>query len=240
MQQELLQVKQQLKWMRVMTLCSTFLCASVVLFSFGKNTDNDIIRAKGIVIVDSAGRDRILIGAPIPESRYRVRTDTALVRKHWAKHYPKPDQYMQWYRDYLHSTNGMVLLNEQGFDKLLVGDQLADPNTGKRITIPTGITWNDDEGYERGGMGLGKVISSGKYRNIVGLDDANTGEALHLAVLEDGTRALRIADEKGALLLGMAGKDNFLFQNKEAFTGAKYFNHEGKLVWEQKMDGVKK
>lgn len=41
--------------------------------------DNKIIRARGLVIVDDKGRERILLGAPIPQAKNRVRTDSARV-----------------------------------------------------------------------------------------------------------------------------------------------------------------
>lgn len=50
--------------------------------AFTKINRFDLIRSKGIIIEDENGRDRILIGAPVPYSKNRVRTDTALVRKY--------------------------------------------------------------------------------------------------------------------------------------------------------------
>lgn len=35
----------------------------------------------------------------------------------------------------------MVVMDENGIDKLLVGDKLANPNRGVRITDVTGLTW---------------------------------------------------------------------------------------------------
>ena len=42
-----------------------------------KAAKEGVIRTRGIVIVDEKGRERILIGAPIPAARNRVRTDLA-------------------------------------------------------------------------------------------------------------------------------------------------------------------
>lgn len=56
-----------------------------------------------------------------------------------------------------------------------------------------------------------------------------------MMTLEDGSKALIIADEKGSLRIGMSQKPGELFQNKASFTGIKYFDNEGKLVWEQPM-----
>lgn len=240
MQTEINQLKQELRWMRMATLACLLLTASMFIFSFQRNQDHDIIRARGIVIVDSAGRDRILIGAPLPPSRYRVRTDTAQVRRHWAGSYPDPAAFMQWYAGYQHDASGIVVLNEQGFDKVLIGDGLPDPNTGKRMVDHSGMLWNDDLGYERGGIGVGRLKEGGLYRNVVGLDDATTGEALHMVVMEDGTRALRFAGNEGTLLVGMGGKKSLLFPGKESFSGMRYQNPEGRLLWEQRLPFSKK
>lgn len=162
--------------------------------------DTGLIRANGIILLDSAGRERILIGAPIPYSDDRIRTDTTRVRELWSEQLGGAS-YMEWYQSYRHSCNGMLLLNDQGYDVLAVGDELPDPNTGNRITEPTGILWNDSLGFERGGLGLGKLLSNGLYRNILGLDDEN-GEGFHLSILEDGTKSMRIVSDSQLLFLG--------------------------------------
>lgn len=203
-------------------------------FGFTKLQEFDIIRAKGIIIEDAAGKDRILIGAPIPLSKDRVRTDTSLVRKHFAKKFgSNANQYMQWYKDYYHGADGIVIMNENGFDRVLVGSNLADPNTGQRMFQSSGITWNDNEGWELGGAGV-NTASDGQTRSVIGLDNPN-GEAIHLVALEDGTNALIIAGVNGSLIVGTSKKDGGLFQNKDEFTGIKYFDNKGNLVWEQDM-----
>lgn len=177
----------------------------------------DILRTRGIIVMDSAGRDRILIGAPFPYSEDRVRTDTAQVRRHWASRY-EADQYMAWYRDFHHGGNGILVLNESGFDKILLGDDLADPNTGRRIAEPTGLLWNDDNGFERGGLGLNRLKENGRYRNMLGFDD-ETGEALHIGLFEDGTKMIRFAWADSVLLLGRGTPGNFLFEEPKPFVG---------------------
>jgi len=208
---------------------------TTVSLGFSKTDKFDIIRAKGIIIEDEKGKERILIGAPIPFSKDRVRTDTALVRKYWAtKLFPKnPDKYMEYYRNYYNATEGMVVMNEDGFDRVLIGDKLADANTGKRMFEAAGISWNDKNGFELGGAGV-NTTEDGKSRGVIGLDDSN-GEALHLVSLEDGTKGLIIAGENGRLLIGMSAKNGEWFQNENAFTGIKYFDNQGKLIWSQEM-----
>lgn len=206
---------------------------SGVAFSFRVTESFGIIRAKGIIIEDSLGRDRILIGAPIPFSKDRVRTDTALVRKHWSKNFGNGDQYMKWYAGYRHSAEGIVIMNESGFDRVLLGDKLADPNIGKRMFEPAGMLWNDKEGWERGGAGV-NTTEDGQSRSVVGLDDKD-GEAVHLVALEDGTKGMIIGGENGRLMIGMSPKNGQWFQNKAAFTGVKFFDNKGKLIWQQEF-----
>lgn len=235
MHTEINQLKKQIRYLSLGLLSCSMVLTFFIVSSFTKNDDSKLIRTKGIIIEDSLGRDRILIGAPIPSSRYRVRTDTALVRQYWAKNYDDPNQYMEWYKNYYHSTIGMVVMNEQGFDRVLMGDKLADPNSGKRMFESSGMTWNNKEGWEMGGLGV-NTAKDGKARSIMGVDDGQ-GEAVHVIALEDGTKGLVIGGENGRLLIGMSKPNGAWFQNKEAFTGIKFFNNKGQLVWEQSMQG---
>jgi hypothetical protein len=151
MHTELKQLKNQINWMRWYVLISSGVLLAVLISSFTRPEQKfGILRARGIVIEDSSGRDRILIGSPIPFSKYRVRTDTNLVRKYWAPRFEEQaDQYMEWYKSYYNGAEGIVVMNENGFDRVLVGDKLSDPNTGKRMFQSAGILWNDQEGWER-------------------------------------------------------------------------------------------
>lgn len=123
--------------------------ALIGVFSLAFTSANklDLIRTKGIIIVDENGKDRILIGAPIPYSKDRVRTDTTLVRKYFASELnpENMDKYMEWYKNYRHSAYGMVVMNEKGIDVMQIGDKLSDPNVGRRIFLPTGILLNNQK-----------------------------------------------------------------------------------------------
>ena len=226
-------LKKQIRLLSIGLLSCSIIMTFFIVSSFTGNESSKLIRTRGIIIEDSLGRDRILIGAPIPASRYRVRTDTALVRKYWAKNYDDSNQYMEWYKNYYHSTYGMVVMNEQGFDRVLMGDKLADPNSGKRMFEASGLMWNNKEGWEMGGLGV-NTTKDGKARSVIGVDDGE-GEAVHVIALEDGTKGLEIGGENGRLLIGMSKANGAWFQNKEAFTGIKFFNNKGQLVWEQSM-----
>jgi hypothetical protein len=149
-----------------------------------------VIRARGIIIEDQAGRERILIGAPIPTAQNRVRTDTARVAQMWAGRFPDRAQYMTWYKGYRHSMDGMLILDENGIDRVAVGDSVPDPNIGKRIAPSTGIIINDQEGFERSGYGLLNV--NGQYRVVLGLDSKRGTEGLALALRDDGAVGLSV------------------------------------------------
>lgn len=213
---------------------------SVLGLGFVKTDKFDLIRAKGIIIEDENGKDRILIGAPIPHSRNRVRTDTNLARKYFASEiYPKdPNKYMEWYKNYRHSAFGMVVMNEKGIDVMQLGEQLSDPNVGRRIFLPTGILLNNQKGLEVGGFGT-HTFDDGRSGVALGLDDpANGGEAFHALVLSDGTRALILQDANGKLVLGFGNSKNDIFRNKDSlnFVGIKYFDKKDNLLWEQKIN----
>lgn len=243
MEQQILKKMQQMekRYNNLKRLFIGFICISMAAFISLGFTSIDkfgIIRVKGIIVEDDSGKDRILIGAPIPNSKDRVRTDTAKVRKYWASQFKNPDQYMEWYRKYKKSSNGIVFMNEEGFDEVLVGEKLADPNVGVRMFEMSGILFNNKRGWERGGAGV-NTLENGKTRQGVGFDD-DSGEAMHMMTFEDGSKALVIGNEDGSLRIGMSKKPGELLKNKEPFTGIKYFNTDGKLLWEQKIDTTKK
>ena len=115
MENEILQRLQEVesRYKRTKRLFLGFFSITLVAilgFGFTQVEKFNIIRAKGIIIEDENGRDRILIGSPIPFSKDRVRTDTTLVRKYWAKQFKNPNQYMEWYKKYKNSAEGIVFI----------------------------------------------------------------------------------------------------------------------------------
>ena len=222
----------QCRRLRLIAISSTIglialACAVLALQLQGRT----LVRTRGIVIEDAAGRDRLLIGYPIPQSRDRVRTDLARAESAWAPRMGGA-KFMDAYKSYDNSASGLLFLNEQGFDKLVLGETIPDSNTGKRLVDSAGFAFNDDEGFERGGLGVSKT-PEGKFRVVMGMDDPTVGEALHLFVLEDGSKGLRIASEDGLLLLGRAVAGNEIFQNSEPFLGLQIKDAQGKVLLEQ-------
>ena len=132
------QLKRTIRWLQVYAALMTV--ALAVLFVRSGTPADGVLRARGLIIEDEAGRERILIGAPVPEAANRVRTDEARVQEVWASRYPDADGYMGYYQGYSHETNGLLILSEDGFDRLVLGDPVPDPNIGRR-SAPAGHEW---------------------------------------------------------------------------------------------------
>jgi hypothetical protein len=115
MHQELNKIRRQLKLLSLYAIISTGLFLFIFASSFSGKDLPAIIRAKGIIIEDNEGRDRILIGSPAPHSKDRLRTDSVKVKELWAKKSSLgSDKYMEYYRTYSHDANGIIFLNENG------------------------------------------------------------------------------------------------------------------------------
>jgi hypothetical protein len=110
-----------------------------------------IIRARGIIIEDAAGRPRILLGAPAPTVSGRDRQD---------------------------ALTGLVYIDESGADRVTLG-AAPDPMTARgvvrRRTGSAGILIHDREGIERGGYG---VLDDGMA--LLTLDWPKSGEGVAL------------------------------------------------------------
>ena len=161
-----------------------------------------LIRTRGIIIEDEAGRERILIGAPIPPAANRVRTNEERVRKVWAPRYPNREQYMNRYRTYQHSANGIVILDENGFDRIALGDPTPDPNIGRRLGPAAGLLINDEEGDERTGYGL--LTVNGQKRVVLGMDTPRGEEGLTLTLHDEGSAGLSMRDGQRRIYIGNA------------------------------------
>ncbi|MBC5994501.1 hypothetical protein [Pontibacter cellulosilyticus] len=213
MEKRIEQIEKKLKLQRAYTLITSCALGLFLLLSFtGKN--NDVIRAKGIVIVDDQGRERILIGAPIPEAKNRVRTNLERVQEIWGKKMSK--EYMGWYKNYNHSANGMVILDENGFDRVAIGDT-PDPNIGKRTGPGTGVIINDELGFERTGYQLLNV--KGKNRMVLGLDRPGGTEGVTVAILEDGTAGVTVINKGTMGFMGSAPQNGLMTGLDNSFFG---------------------
>jgi hypothetical protein len=208
LQQQLNKQKSRLNKVILFAVLLVLLLSSQFLVSYRDYEGNKILRAKGIVIVDDKGNERILIGAPLPHARNRVRTDTARVRKLWSKRFADANQYMKWYKEYNHQANGILILDEQGYDKVCVGDGVPDANIGQRIGKQTGLIFCDQEGFERGGIG---VINVGEKQNrvVMALDGENGTDATGISVMEDGETGFFAGGKGYRMFLGASPAEGY-------------------------------
>ena len=206
--QELAHQKRKLNRVLLAAALLILVLSSQFLFSFREYDGNKVLKARGLVIVDDSGRERILIGAPLPGAANRVRTDTARVRELWSKRFGNPEQYMKWYRDYNHQANGILILDEQGFDKVCLGDGVPDANIGPRIGKQTGLIFCDPEGFERGGIG---VLNVGEKQNrvVMALDGENGTDATGISVMEDGETGFFAGGKGYRMFLGASPADGY-------------------------------
>ena len=183
------------------------------LSAFSVQQGRGIVRTRGIIVEDDKGRERILIGAPIPAAKNRVRTDLARVQKEWAPRFPDPARYMGFYKNYRHTLHGLLVLDENGHDRVALGDSTPDPNIGQRIGPGTGIQINNSQGFERSGYSLLNV--NGVERVVLGLDSKQGREGLTLALDDAGRVQVMVRDGDKMMLLGT------LSPTEQAFEGAR-------------------
>ncbi len=217
------QLTRTIRWLQVYAALMTV--ALAVLFVRSGTPPDGVLRVRGLVIEDDAGRERILIGAPVPEAANRVRTDTARVRQIWGPRFS--DRYMGYYQDYDHAANGIVILSEDGFDRVVLGDPVPDPNIGKRIGPSTGLVINDVQGFERTGYGI--IYANDSWN--VGLSlDSDRGEGLILALDKDGMVVV-VGDGEDRILLGSASAGHRWTARAEPFLGLAIME-DGEIVHE--------
>lgn len=204
MEERMLQLERRVKRLQTVVIGLAALVIGMGVSAFSRSSENQVIRARGFVVVDSLGRARILIGAPIPYAANRVRTDTARVRRLWAGRFPDPSQYMRYYAGYDNSMNGILILDSAGFDRLALGDPTPDPNIGRRIAPSVGLVINDAEGFERAGFSMLTVNHKGRVG--LGLDSNHGQEAVTLTVNDAGGRSLNVRTGQQNILLGHASE----------------------------------
>lgn len=212
------------------------LAQSALFFGIESQADSDIvdnsdkvIKTRGIIVVDDQGRERVLIGAPIPQAKNRVFTDKTRAIAAWKDRMPESGKF---YWDKFHELHkaavGVLVLDENGFDRVALGDQLPDANTGKRIGTATGITIHNQKGYERAGFGTIKVGENMQ----VGLGmDAEHGEALNLFAIKDFGVGLRINDSKNQVIFGTLEPNKWENKTDQPFSG--YIFKQGNEVKHQ-------
>jgi hypothetical protein len=196
METRISQLERQVRLLRIFLIICLAISGLALARGFMGRSEDGVLRARGLVITDAEGRERILIGAPVPAAASRVRTDPEKARKAWGARYPRFD----WYASLNHATNGILILNEEGFDQIAIGDPTPDPNIGRRIAPSTGIQINDRQGNERTGWGFFPTLN----RVVLGLDTARGTEGVYLVVHESGYSGVGALGKDADVFLGYA------------------------------------
>jgi hypothetical protein len=142
--------------MRVRRLTIMITVSACVLFAAALAPQDQVIRARGLVITDAAGRDRVVLGAPMAN----VTDDARLAQ-----------------------SIGIVVLDSMGRMNVALGAQtpliLADGRVGTRVAGRAGLTIYDPrDGKERGGIG---AFEDGRANVCLDYDEGQK-EAVCLAV----------------------------------------------------------
>lgn len=167
----------------------------------------EVLRARGLISEDNAGRPRILVGAPFPRVKQRLRQDE--------------------------TTSAIVFLDEQGHDRLTLGEETQPQVGGKvgfhRIASGYGVVIHDGSGNERGAYSW---LSNG--RALITLD--RPGAEAWVAVVNDKTGEAgmslsfppEVANDAVAMGMGTRGRQAFLvFNDKSGANRARFESEEG-------------
>jgi len=134
-----------------------FLFALTIFYAFqNQDKKDEIIKAKGIIIVDNNGNPRIIMGAPIKNVNGRQRTDELM---------------------------GISYLDETGIDRLTFGKEpnpMTTDGLKPRRVQGVGILIQDKQGIERGGYGVLDDETA-----LLSLDWPKTGEAIAISSGKD-------------------------------------------------------
>jgi hypothetical protein len=167
-----------------------------------------VLTAHGLIIEDTQGRPRILLGAPFPAVKERIRQDAR--------------------------TTSILFLDEDGHDRLTLGQEL-DPQIGgkvppgiHRIASGFGVVIHDGTGDERGAYGW---LSNG--RGLITLD--RPGTEAFVAMVNDKTGEAKISlgfppqvsADASAIEMGTKASTAFLRFNNKKGEPLAVFNSEG-------------
>jgi len=167
-----------------------------------------VLRTRGLIIEDSQGRPRILLGAPFPAVKERTRQDAR--------------------------TTSILFLDPEGHDRLTLGEELEPQIGGKvppgihRIASGFGVVIHDGSGDERGAYGW---LSNG--RALITLD--RPGTEAFAAMVNDKTGEAKIslgfppaiAADASAIEIGTKASTAFLRFNNKSGRNLAVFNTEG-------------
>lgn len=188
--QQMLELQLAVRRLRVAVMVLAAALAFLLFTGFAA-PGRDVIRTRGIVVEDSEGRARILIGAPAPTVAERLRTNVTRHREVFGWMYPNAD--VSPVQNLQNKSFGILILDDKGHDRVALGAPVPDPLNGRRIGPAYGLSVHDDDGIERAGLGHIKDRASGLDRVALGMDGRD-GEGVIALVDSDGTAGLVVND----------------------------------------------
>lgn len=132
MPDEASRIERDVRWLKAYAGITTVLLVAVGVAAFTPQQQADVLRARGLVIEDSTGQARVLMGAPVPA----------------------PDAWKE-----PGTAKGLVVLDGDGRTRVSVGYP-ANPRIHTsdgwqtRLSPGAGLTVHDTLGHERAGMGV--------------------------------------------------------------------------------------
>ena len=106
-------------------------------------------------------------------------------------------------------ARGLIIVDEQGRERIVLGSPVPDPKEGKRLNPSTGMLINDINGYERFGLGLTQDNRMGMgFDAPPGKGDDRNRERINIVADDNGGAYLRFLNRKtgvvGRLMLDAA------------------------------------
>jgi hypothetical protein len=94
-------------------------------------------------------------------------------------------------------ARALIIEDEKGRDRIVMGSPVPDPKEGKRISPSTGLVINDTAGFERFGLGLRANGSVGMgFDAPPGQGDDRNRERINIVADERGGALIRMLDRK--------------------------------------------
>jgi hypothetical protein len=187
MQERIEKLERQVRWLGSCALILTTIVTALLGLAAKLEPDSaKVLRARGVIIEDEQGRERILIGASAPGATKNAAT-----------------------------MSGLLVLDPNGTARIALGNPVPDPIQGKRNAPLIGLAMYDSDGLERTGYGVHNTGGGDQptlgldYRDREGLSfsvqDGGPGKRA-AGLIQSGTRHLYLGSGDGALI-DMPGGD---------------------------------
>lgn len=94
-------------------------------------------------------------------------------------------------------ARGLIIVDDQGRERIVIGSPVPDPKEGKRLNPSTGMVINDVNGYERFGLGLTQDNRMGMgFDAPPGKGDGRNRERINIVADENGGSYVRFLNRK--------------------------------------------